>query len=116
MRSIFERLECSTARNRDSFIELRNYRFGPRTQRLGASDADKRLERKTFLDNLQWSPLPEGKQLIRSTWVVGDRYNREQQVDLVCKLAQEALKDKFAPHIKNFAPGLSNYIEIVSQN
>lgn len=48
LRSIFERLECSTARNRDSFIELRNYRFGPRTQRLGASDADKRLERKTF--------------------------------------------------------------------
>ena len=74
------------------------------------------LSGKTFLDNLQWSPLPEGKQLIRSTWVVGDRYNREQQVDLVCKLAQEALKDKFAPHIKNFASGLSNYIEIVSQD
>ncbi len=60
--------------------------------------------------------LPEGKQLLRSTWVVGDSFNREQQVDLVCKLAQEALKDKFAPHIKNFAPGLANYIEIVSQD
>ncbi|MFR1025955.1 MAG: hypothetical protein ACLSE8_05875 [Parasutterella sp.] len=74
------------------------------------------LSGKTFLDNLQWAPLPEGKQLLRSTWVVGDSFNREQQVDLVCKLAQEALKDKFAPHIKNFAPGLANYIEIVSQD
>lgn len=74
------------------------------------------LSGKTFLDNLQWAPLTEGKQLLRSTWVVGDRFNRERQVDLVCKLAQEALKDKFAPHIKNFAPGLANYIEIVSQD
>ena len=47
---------------------------------------------------------------------IRDSFNREQQVDLVCKLAQEALKDKFAPHIKNFAPGLANYIEIVSQD
>ena len=74
------------------------------------------LSGKTFLDNLQWAPLPEGKQLLRSTWVVGDSFNREQQVDLVCKLAQEALKDKVAPHIKNFVPGLANYIEIVSQD
>lgn len=51
------------------------------------------LSGKTFLDNLQWAPLPEGKQLLRSTWVVGDSFNREQQVDLVCKLAQEALKE-----------------------
>ena len=53
------------------------------------------LSGKTFLDNLQWAPLPEGKQLLRSTWVVGDSFNREQQVDLVCKLAQEALKPAF---------------------
>ncbi len=73
------------------------------------------LSGKTFLDNLQWAPLPEDKQLLRCTWVVGDRFSREQQVDLVGKLAQEALRDKFAPHIKNFAPGLSNYIEFVSE-
>lgn len=73
------------------------------------------LSGKTFLDNLQWAPLPEGKQLLRCTWVVGDRFSREQLVDLVGKLAQEALRDKFAPHIKNFAPGLSNYIEFVSE-
>lgn len=71
---------------------------------------------KTFLDNLRWTPLPENKPLQRSMWVVGDRYHREEHVHLVSQLAQQALTEKFFPHIKTFAPGLSEFIQIIKEN
>lgn len=72
------------------------------------------LSGKTFLDELNWSMLPEKNSLARGQWVVGDKIKRAAQVGLVADLAIKALKGRFMPLVENFAPGLSQYIEIVS--
>lgn len=68
---------------------------------------------KTFLDDLTWKELPNNRKLTRSTWVVGDKTTRAEQVRLVSNLTLFAMEKRFFPLISEFAPGLEKYIHLI---
>ncbi len=75
--------------------------------------ANNALGGKTFLDEIDWAPLPKNKPLSRSMWVVGDRSTRLLHVNMVAKAAQEALKEHFMPIAEKHAPDFTQYIELL---